>query len=366
MIMKVIWLTARSFTDLCSTTQHALIHGLLIDGFEVQLVNGDEHVPIEVEGFTHTTLSKSSRRGFQASSLANSMVQWLEHSQLNSCKSVAVVEWRVARRIAPTLNRLGIRWMLMDRSPPADTGLFGWLQWRSWRKAWSIARDRNVLGFVVSQAHQRFVDSKIGHQKTSILPAGVDMNLFKPMKKHEVLTMVYHGRLDRHRGIMAAVMLVHKARQSGVQINLKLIGEGDAKANLQYIASEADYIEVKDKMAQATVAQEIAACHIGVLPMPKRTAWVIASPLKRSEYLASGLCVFGVDHGGHRLNHEKPWFVLAAEDEFHEAGLEYLKNFSTHDNVQSQEVRAFAEQHCGWDEAITHLKDGIHSTMADS
>ena len=100
--------------------------------------------------------------------------------------------------------------------------------------------------------------------------------------------------------------------------------------------------------------------------MPKRTAWVVASPLKRSEYLASGLCVFGVDHEGHRLDHEKPWFVLAAEEDFHEVGLEYLKNFSTHDNVQSHEARAFAEQHCSWDEAITNLKDGIHRTMADS
>ena len=82
---------------------------------------------------------------------------------------------------------------------------------------------------------------------------------------------------------------------------------------LQSIASEVDYIEVKDKMAQAKVAQEIAACHIGVLPMPNRTAWVLASPLKRSEYLASGLCVFGVDHEGHRLGQEKPWFVLATQ-----------------------------------------------------
>ena len=366
MIMKILWLTARSFTDLCSTTQQALIHGLLNDGFEVQLINGDEHVPVEEEGFVHTTLSRSSRRGFQASSLASNMVQWLEKNQLDSSKTIAVVEWRVARRIAPTLNRLGIRWMLMDRSPPADAGLLGWLQWRSWRKAWSIARDRDVLGFVVSPAHKRFVDSKIGHKKTSILPAGVDLNLFKPMKKHEVLTMVYHGRLDRHRGIMAAVMLAHKARQGGVEINLKLIGEGDATTDLRSIASEVDYIEVKDKMEQTKVAQEIAACHIGVLPMPKRTAWILASPLKRSEYLASGLCVFGVDHEGHRLDQEKSWFVLAAQEDFHEVGLEYLKNFTTHDDAQSKEIRNFAEQHCDWDEAITNLRDGIHRTMTES
>ncbi len=364
--MKILWFTARSFSDLCSTTQQALIHGLLNEGLEVQLINGDEHVNIENERFSHTTLSKSSRRGFQSSSLSKNMIQWLDTTALDSSKTIAVVEWRVARRIAPMLNRLDISWVLMDRSPPADAGLFGWLQWRSWRKAWSLALKQDVLGFVVSPAHKRFVDLKIGHKKTSILPAGVDVNLFKPRKKLEVLTMVYHGRLDRHRGIMSAVMLAHKARQEGLEINLKLIGEGDATTDLQSIASEVDYIEVKDKMAQAKVAQEIAACHIGVLPMPNRTAWVLASPLKRSEYLASGLCVFGVDHEGHRLGQEKPWFVLATQKDFHEVGLEYLKNFRIHEKAQSQEARTFAEQHCGWDEAITNLKDGIHSTMADS
>jgi glycosyltransferase involved in cell wall biosynthesis len=332
----------------------------------VTFVNGDVSSSSARPNFNHVSISNNAPRGFQAKALGKTIRLWLMRQDLIEGSTVALVEWRVVNQVVPMLEKMRIPWALMDRSPPADTGIFGWLQWRSWKKAWSIARDRDVLGFVVSPAHKRFVDLKIGHKKTSILPAGVDMNLFKPMKKHEVLTMVYHGRLDRHRGIMAAVMLAHKARQGGVEINLKLIGEGDAATDLQSIASEVDYIEVKDKMEQTKVAREIAACHIGVLPMPERTAWVLASPLKRSEYLASGLCVFGVDHEGHRLDQEKPWFVLAAQDNFHRDGLEYLNNFNFQDNTQFQEVRAFAEQYCGWDEAITNLKDGIHLIMADS
>lgn len=364
--MHILWLTARSISDLCFTTQQNLIGGLLNQGHQVTFVNGDVSSSSARPNFNHVSLSNNAPRGFQAKALGKTIRLWLMRQDLIEGSTVALVEWRVVNQVVPMLEKMRIPWALMDRSPPADTGLFGWLQWRSWNKAWSIARDRDVLGFVVSPAHKRFVDLKIGHKKTSILPAGVDMNLFKPMKKHEVLTMVYHGRLDRHRGIMAAVMLAHKARQGGVEINLKLIGEGDAATDLQSIASEVDYIEVKDKMEQTKVAREIAACHIGVLPMPERTAWVLASPLKRSEYLASGLCVFGVDHEGHRLDQEKPWFVLAAQDNFHRDGLEYLNNFNFQDNTQFQEVRAFAEQYCGWDEAITNLKDGIHLIMADS
>jgi glycosyltransferase involved in cell wall biosynthesis len=364
--MHILWLTARSISDLCFTTQQNLIGGLLNQGHQVTFVNGDVSSSSARPNFNHVSLSNNAPRGFQAKALGKTIRLWLMRQDLIEGSTVALVEWRVVNQVVPMLEKMRIPWALMDRSPPADTGIFGWLQWRSWKKAWSIARDRDVLGFVVSPAHKRFVDLKIGHKKTSILPAGVDMNLFKPMKKHEVLTMVYHGRLDRHRGIMAAVMLAHKARQGGVEINLKLIGEGDAATDLQSIASEVDYIEVKDKMEQTKVAREIAACHIGVLPMPERTAWVLASPLKRSEYLASGLCVFGVDHEGHRLDQEKPWFVLAAQDNFHRDGLEYLNNFNFQDNTQFQEVRAFAEQYCGWDEAITNLKDGIHLIMADS
>ena len=69
--------------------------------------------------------------------------------------------------------------------------------------------------------------------------------------------MVYHGRLDEHRGLMAAVMFTHKARQAGIQVNLKMIGEGNIETKLERIAAEYDYIEMKPKMHQSKVAQEI-------------------------------------------------------------------------------------------------------------
>ena len=78
MIMKVLWFTARSFSDLCSTTQQALIFGLLDNGFEVQLINGDQRPPTLQEGFYHVPLATTSRRGFQSSTLAKNMVAWLK------------------------------------------------------------------------------------------------------------------------------------------------------------------------------------------------------------------------------------------------------------------------------------------------
>ena len=363
--MKILWFTARSFTDLCSTTQEALIYGLLNKGFEVQLINGDQRPPTQQEGFYHVPLAASSLRGFQSSTLAKNMVSWLKKNPAVPSTSVALVEWRVASKITPVLNKLGIRWILIDRSPPADSGALGWLQWSVWKRGWKQARDQGRIGCVVSLAHQRFVDEKIGHKNTVILPAGVDLGLFKPMEKHDTLTLVYHGRLDRHRGIMAAIMLVHKARQDGIKVNLKLIGEGNAFENLEAIASEFTYIDVQPKAKQTRVAKEVGACHIGLLPMPERKVWALASPLKRSEYLAAGLSVFGVDHGGHRLKEQKPWFVLAKQEDFHSVGLDYLRGFNPADNVYQNEVRKFAEQHFEWGISTSSLIQAIRITMTD-
>ena len=53
--------------------------------------------------------------------------------------------------------------------------------------------------------------------------------------------------------------------------------------------------------------------------MPPISAWTIASPLKRSEYLASGLAVLGVDHPGHHLPCGKSnteWYALVDQESF--------------------------------------------------
>jgi glycogen synthase len=49
--------------------------------------------------------------------------------------------------------------------------------------------------------------------------------------------MVYHGRLDKHRGVLALPMLVQKLLNHGVQVQLTLIGQGDAFEALESIAA---------------------------------------------------------------------------------------------------------------------------------
>jgi glycosyltransferase involved in cell wall biosynthesis len=343
------------------------MQGLLDDGHTVCLVNPDSDPPFLHDGVDHVSLPMSSRRGFQARSLSSAMVTWLGQCKVSTKDTVAVVEWRVAQRLGPALNHRGLRWVLMDRSPPADGGLFGRLQWRSWKNAWRLARRSTIPGCVVSPAHQLFVNQHIGACETVILPAGVDLELFKPGAKDGPLTMVYHGRLDRNRGVLAAVMLAHKARQNHIDVRLTFIGEGDAQTLIKAYAEEDDAIELLGKLSRLDVALHLGRCHIGLLPMPATKVWRLASPLKRGEYLASGLCVIGIDHEGHRLTEsDQAWMRLVSQSDFLDAGLAFLSDLVDRRLTAGEPARVYAQTHLGWHTAQRNLVDVLLRTMSDS
>ena len=348
--LNVLWLTGRSMNDLCSTTQQALIHGLLKRGMAVTFVNADSNVSLAGEGFTHVALPNQARRGFQARTLGKAMRDWLAATAPNA--SVAVVEWRVAAWVVPELERQGIPWTLMDRSPPADAGWLGRLQWRGWKAAWNTAVRAGADGFVVSTAHQAFVEQKTGYANSTVLQAGVDLELFKPKAKRPTTTMVYHGRLDRHRGVLACAMLAQKARLDGLEVDVVFVGEGDLVAPLTALAEANAFIHVHGTMPQSELAELLGTCHLGLLPMPKRTVWALASPLKRSEYLASGLPVFGIDHEGHRLDGvDDAWFSLVPQEDFHLDGLEVLRSL-VQQPTSADGPRTYAQHRLAWTNTV--------------
>lgn len=361
--MELLWFTGRSMSDLCSCTQRALIAGLLKNDVLITYVNSDASVNIENQAFTHVGLTHRARLGFKARTLGKMMAFWLSSTDVSD-RAVALVEWRIAQHIVPVLSDKGIPWALMDRSPPADPGLLGRLQWRSWSQAWKLAKRVDAPGLVVSAAHQAFVLQKTGHQRATVIQAGVDLNRFEPAEKQSTFTMVYHGRLDRHRGLLACAMLAQKARSEGLEVDMMFIGEGDLLPALERLADANDFIHVHKPMKQEELAPLLGSCHLGLLPMPKRTAWMLASPLKRSEFLASGLPVFGIDHQGHRLaGVESDWFTLAPQEDFHADGLEVLRRHMGTERQHSAAARTYAESNLGWSisvEALMGVLDDLH------
>lgn len=354
--------------DLCATTQIALATGLGKRGYKLTFVNSDTQGSHDHWPWNHQSIPNNVPRGLRSRALGKKMRKWFS-SKPTQENSIALVDWRIASELIPLFQKRKMPWVLIDRSPPADKGLLSFLQWPSWKRSWkSVEGDKKAIGCVVSKAHGTFVEMKTRVNPDSIieLPAGVDLNLFQPDKRFEQFTLVYHGRLDRHRGVMALPMLLHKALIQGIEARLILIGEGDAFQGLSKIANQNPSIEVKPSLSKAKLAEIISKCHVGLLPMPKQKIWTISSPLKRSEYAACGLLIYGINHSGHQFAGEKAleWMYLVDQEDFHDAGTAWFADLLDRDlELLSQQARTFAEEYLSWENTLDALENAVLSLV---
>ena len=149
----------------------------------------------------------------------------------------------------------------------------------------------------------------------SVLEAGVVVsNNAIPLSREndDAWKFVYHGRLDKHRGILEFMKHIVAWNDIGIASQLTLIGEGSAVSDInKRIAKHPDLFTLKGRIPHQEVLEELKNHHIGILPMPASKVWKLASPLKRGEYLASGLMIVGLDHQGHRFDDDVgPWMQL--------------------------------------------------------
>jgi glycosyltransferase involved in cell wall biosynthesis len=362
--MKVLWLTGRSFDDLCSTTQMELAKGLCEKGHLITMVNGDSTSVSDIP-WEHHALNIKALKGTKTRRLGVACAHHVQTMPPNST-DVAIVEWRLLPYIVEELKKKNVPWALMDRSPPANHGILARLQWHGWKKAWKSAKKYEAPGFVVSPAHAKFVNRVIGKDDAVVIPAGVNLERFRPRKRRTTLTMVYHGRLDQNRGVLALPMLAQKARSEGVEVDLILIGKGDAWIALNKIAENYAFIELRESVSNLELAAILSECHVGLLPMPDQKIWRLASPLKRSEYLASGLVVFGIDHSGHRVsNIVAPYVQLCHQTEFHTQGCSLLRKLAEESEYLSLQARLYAEEHLSWGNSVEIIEETLLSLTAD-
>ena len=227
-------------------------------------------------------------------------------------------------------------------------------------------RKKNAKGCVVSPEHQKFVQDKTGVNSAliTVLPAGVDLELFHTSEKKQTLTLVYHGKMDRNRGVLALPMFLQKINNSGVEARLVAIGDGDCFEQMNRISIEKENIEVHSSMPQTELSIILSQSHIGLLPMPDRQVWRIASPLKRSEYAASGLLIFGIDHKGHSFENQNAgeWIKLVKQHDFHDEGIRWLQALDSNQLTKfGLDARRFAEENLSWGHTVDVLEGLIHS-----
>ena len=372
--MKLIWCTTRHFgEDLCATTQVAIINELLSLGYEVTVLGPD--VPAETYAWEHVQLKQSSMKGRKASSLAKSIINYLKEIYLEA--HVVFIDWPLVRHVSPLVERNGIRWMCVDRSPPADANLFAKLQRNVWKKAWkmvasSLKRNGKCIGgMVVSAAHQNLVRNtfSIAEDRLCILHAGVSNELFKRNNFETFETpikMVYHGKMDRHRGILKLLLLLDALENNGIEAELSLIGSGDLDTHLSNLSKSKPKLNFQKTIPQSEIAKTLQEHQIGFLPMPNLPIWTIASPLKRSEYMSSGLLVLGIKHSGHHLptmNNNLSSYKLFDQQTFVEDSVEQIQRWMEDDNYAklSIEARQYAETNLDWSATTQSLVNVLES-----
>ena len=372
--MKIIWCTTRHFgEDLCATTQVAIINRLLSLDHKVTVLGPD--VPTETYTWEHIQLNQSSMKGKKASSLAKSIKNHLR--EINLEEFVVFIDWPLVRYVSPVVEKNGIRWMCVDRSPPADANFFAKLQRIVWKKAWkmvasSLNRDGSCIGgMVVSTAHQDLIKNRfsIAKEKLCIVHAGVNNELFKPNNSETFgtpLKMVYHGKMDRHRGILKLVLLLDALENNDIEAELLLIGSGDMETHLSNLSKSKPNLNFQKPIPQSDVANTLQEHQIGLLPMPNLPVWTISSPLKRSEYMSSGLLVLGINHSGHHLptmNNKLGSYKLFNQQTFVDDSVEQIQRWIKDGNYAklSIEARQYAETHLDWSSTTQSLADVLGS-----
>ena len=347
--MEVLWLSTRKVEDLSASTQQGILTMLRSSGMNVKFVGPVCSQTKQFNDCEHIQLPQRQAWGRRTSSFAKHLRSWLEKDSVVA--DVILVDWTLVHFIQSSLSRLHIRKILIDRSPPADAGILARLQWRHWKTAWTaVASGKIQAGCVVSAAHRKLVISSVGvpQENIDILPAGISKVSQSNRFLSRPIQLVYHGRLDKNRGLQQMFDVVNSAIDNGLDMKLTLFGDGDLVTSKYLMSSE--HIHYGGHIEHNKILEELERFHVGLLPMPATKVWSVASPLKQNEYLAAGLVILGIDHQGHRLEQDYDFLRLYSPDQFLFQSIQFLSNLSEADYEKlSQQSRTFAQDNCLWD-----------------
>ncbi len=283
-------------------------------------------------------VKRSRRLGWGHRSFTRSVSSELARMSLDSF-SVAMVEWTAVEGSVAALNKNGLPWVIVDRSPPVTSGFTGWIQRMQYNRAWNLARTQSV-GRAVKSAYM--ANSQAWDLPSAIVPAGVDCSAFDVALMNDDALVVCHGSMDRTREL-------HRLASMG--LNLLLFGEGDDVKRLSKLTRVEESGEVPSRLAKAD---------IGVLHLPNRDVWRHASPLKVAEFAAAGLPVVASEVSGLEPYRDAEWLTLIplGDDDACKSALVSLCVLSRKERLKLGALaREDAENLMSWEHCTTPLHE---------
>ena len=359
--MEILWLSIRKRDDLSSSTQQGILSILAAKGHQVRFVGP---VGTRDRGFIdceHIELPQENKWGRRTSSFARQVKAWLVHEAPNS--DIIFLDWPLYTFLRSALSRLSAPKILIDRSPPANGGILSVLQWRHWKQAWKAASDGYFsAGCVVSPSHRDFVKKRCGQIAAPLIsiPAGASKNSDKPRTYSSPIELVYHGRLDRNRGLSTMFEFVNIAKKRGIGVRLTLYGIGNFVESIK--KNQNEQIHYGGTIEPHRMQSELEKFHFGLLPMPASKVWSIASPLKQNEYLAAGLPILGIDHEGHQMSNQGEFVQLFPQEDFSSFALQFLDQLDESLYHQlSKNALEYAKNHCSWEQRCKDILEFLSS-----
>ena len=145
-----------------------------------------------------------------------------------------------------------------------------------------------------------------------VWPSGVTPQTFRPAIKvrkwpdvEQPIRLIYIGRLQQERNLLALCKAVQAANQAGMNFHLTLVGGGPHEDELRRFAMDANYeramIELLPPIPHAEIPALLGSAHIGVTSLPEvdNVKYQASSPVKIFEYLAAGMPILSTANRCH-------------------------------------------------------------------
>ena len=364
--MNIVWLTGRRLSrDLASSTEMGLCRGLIGRGNEVHMISPDERridaIPM------HSTIKQTRIRGLHTISNGLAMNNLISKNKgLFDWADVFLVDWRLVSFIWRTLEKNQADWWIIDRGPPAYTGLLAKIQSLQWSKAWKIASVKSKGGFVVSKKHAKKV-RKIVFSDMDIIPIPAGANTIDGFTETKSpkgeIKFVYSGVLEKRRDIRGIFRLLDYFDLIENGASITIIGEGNESAFVNRLAKEDERVSFLGKTSHSNVISELISSHVGILPMPSEEIWRLASPLKLAEYLAAGMLIVGPRHEGNTIEGDFIWDLLSEDENWQLSGIQSLCEILESDGWgdASMDAKSTAYERLNWEKISKTLEESLAS-----
>jgi len=270
------------------------------------------------------------------------------------------------KRLTTLRDKHGFKLELDVRTLPVDHNFFKrQLHNFFFRKSVKLAaRLFDGISYITEEMRDYCIKKfNLPEHRTSVWSSGVDFEHFKPLPRQEdtqKFRLMYHGKVDVHRGIHDIVKALGILDRDDIQ--LVLLGELNEMSELKKLADKlnlADRVTFQPTVPYNEVPEWINKIDVGVLPFPEWPPWNTCSPIKLFEYLACGKPVVATSIPAHKSVLGGKSFAFLSETSGPDGLAKAIEDARSQKNnfeKLGEEARNFVKMNFGWDTQLAELE----------